>query len=280
MPIDLLAGEERHGLLPQMPEGPSVARRVHLKKADFEEQSVRKWCQGNDTLHRGDVCSSQRNERRRERMEKEMGATAEGASRVDRAAKRRSDTDAERRGKRSKLAEEVPKSDAAAAAVAAKGEGGPEADSAVREDETIEGAAASSSAARSAIEGAAASSSAARVAIEGATAPSSAAREAIEGAAASSSAAREAIEGAAASSSAARSSGAEYEVEDQLQLGFRMIEKAFCAKVQALEHEAKSLRISCEEQKQQAAGLQRKSSGLEVELVEGHQRSLITGTYA
>mmetsp|Transcript_25550 Transcript_25550/g.67522 ORF Transcript_25550/g.67522 Transcript_25550/m.67522 type:complete len:293 (-) Transcript_25550:26-904(-) len=61
--------------------------------------------------------------------------------------------------------------------------------------------------------------------------------------------------------------------EDQLQLGFRMIEKAFCAKVQALEHEAKNLRISCEEQKQQAAGLQRKNSALEVELVEGHQRS-------
>mmetsp|Transcript_53158 Transcript_53158/g.137353 ORF Transcript_53158/g.137353 Transcript_53158/m.137353 type:complete len:269 (+) Transcript_53158:117-923(+) len=61
--------------------------------------------------------------------------------------------------------------------------------------------------------------------------------------------------------------------EEQLQLGFRMIERAFGAKIHALDHEIKGLRISCEEQKTQAAGLQRKNSALEVELVEGHQRS-------
>eukprot|EP00972_Heterocapsa_arctica_P112613 16432810-Heterocapsa_arctica.AAC.1 len=141
----------------------------------------------------------------------------------------------------------------------------------------IKGEMASSSVARSAIEGATASSSVDRLAIEGATASSSAVKEAIEGAAtsssvimetiegatASSSAAREAIEGAAASSSAAGSSGAECEVEGQLQLGFRMIEKAFCVKAQALEHEAKNLRMNCKEQKQQAAGPQRKNSALE-----------------
>eukprot|EP00972_Heterocapsa_arctica_P012602 1852439-Heterocapsa_arctica.AAC.1 len=41
-PIDLLAGEERRGLPPQRPDGPSVVRRVHLKKGDFEERSVRR----------------------------------------------------------------------------------------------------------------------------------------------------------------------------------------------------------------------------------------------
>jgi len=61
--------------------------------------------------------------------------------------------------------------------------------------------------------------------------------------------------------------------EDQLQLGFRMIEKAYGARVHSLEQERKSLQVSCEEQKQQAAGLQRKNSALEVELAEGHSRS-------
>merc|ERR1719253_1970356 len=52
-----------------------------------------------------------------------------------------------------------------------------------------------------------------------------------------------------------------------------MIEKAYGARVHSLEQERKSLQVSCEEQKQQAAGLQRKNSALEVELAEGHSRS-------
>eukprot|EP00972_Heterocapsa_arctica_P105968 15609921-Heterocapsa_arctica.AAC.1 len=63
-------------------------------------------------------------------------------------------SDAPRRGHASSIAEEVPESTVAAAAAAAEGEGGPADDSAVR-DETAEGAATSSSAAKSAIEGAA-----------------------------------------------------------------------------------------------------------------------------
>jgi len=60
--------------------------------------------------------------------------------------------------------------------------------------------------------------------------------------------------------------------EDQLQLGFRMIQNAFNAKVHGLEQELRGLRINHEEQKNQSGALQRKNSALEVELVEGHQR--------
>eukprot|EP00972_Heterocapsa_arctica_P027920 4106637-Heterocapsa_arctica.AAC.1 len=68
-----------------------------------------------------------------------MGATAEGASRVDRATRRRVDSDADVRGKRFKPAEEIPEGDAAAAAVApasdsAMEEGGPDAAAAVKEE--------------------------------------------------------------------------------------------------------------------------------------------------
>lgn len=61
--------------------------------------------------------------------------------------------------------------------------------------------------------------------------------------------------------------------EDQLQLGFRLIQNAYNNKMASLEQEARGLRLTCEEQKNQAAGLQRKNSALEVELVEGHQRA-------
>mmetsp|Transcript_133513 Transcript_133513/g.188638 ORF Transcript_133513/g.188638 Transcript_133513/m.188638 type:complete len:259 (+) Transcript_133513:20-796(+) len=61
--------------------------------------------------------------------------------------------------------------------------------------------------------------------------------------------------------------------EDQLALGFRMIQNAYNSKVQTLEQELRGLRLSYEEQKNQAAGLQRKNSALEVELVEGHQKA-------
>jgi len=61
--------------------------------------------------------------------------------------------------------------------------------------------------------------------------------------------------------------------DDQLQLGFRMIQNAFTSKVNSLDQEIRALRLTCEEQKNQASGLQRKHSALEVELVEGHQRA-------
>mmetsp|Transcript_139272 Transcript_139272/g.277706 ORF Transcript_139272/g.277706 Transcript_139272/m.277706 type:complete len:270 (+) Transcript_139272:42-851(+) len=61
--------------------------------------------------------------------------------------------------------------------------------------------------------------------------------------------------------------------DDQLQLGFRMIQNAFSSKVNSLDQEIRALRLTAEEQKSQASGLQRKHSALEVELVEGHQRA-------
>eukprot|EP00441_Pelagodinium_beii_P026150 CAMPEP_0197657094 /NCGR_PEP_ID=MMETSP1338-20131121/44423_1 /TAXON_ID=43686 ORGANISM="Pelagodinium beii, Strain RCC1491" /NCGR_SAMPLE_ID=MMETSP1338 /ASSEMBLY_ACC=CAM_ASM_000754 /LENGTH=325 /DNA_ID=CAMNT_0043233395 /DNA_START=45 /DNA_END=1019 /DNA_ORIENTATION=- len=61
--------------------------------------------------------------------------------------------------------------------------------------------------------------------------------------------------------------------EDQLALGFRMIQNAYNSKVQNLEQELRGLRLSYEEQKNQATTLQRKNSALEVELVEGHQKA-------
>lgn len=60
--------------------------------------------------------------------------------------------------------------------------------------------------------------------------------------------------------------------EDQLALGFRMIQNAYNSKVQTLEQELRGLRLSFDEQKTQAQTLQRKNSALEVELVEGHQK--------
>eukprot|EP00927_Polykrikos_kofoidii_P062894 TRINITY_DN57698_c0_g1_i1.p1 TRINITY_DN57698_c0_g1~~TRINITY_DN57698_c0_g1_i1.p1 ORF type:complete len:333 (+),score=83.88 TRINITY_DN57698_c0_g1_i1:116-1000(+) len=61
--------------------------------------------------------------------------------------------------------------------------------------------------------------------------------------------------------------------EDQLQLGFRMIQNAFTSKVNSLENELRGLRLSFDEQKEKATAIQRKNSSLEVELVESHQRS-------
>jgi len=56
-------------------------------------------------------------------------------------------------------------------------------------------------------------------------------------------------------------------------MGFRLIQSAYNNKIASLEQEARGLRITCEEQKSQAATMQRKNSALEVELVEGHQRA-------
>lgn len=60
--------------------------------------------------------------------------------------------------------------------------------------------------------------------------------------------------------------------EDQLALGFRIIQNSFKNKVHTLEQELKGLRMQNEEQKNSCSGLQRKNSALEVELVESHQR--------
>eukprot|EP00746_Dinoflagellata_sp_MGD_P167587 gnl/MRDRNA2_/MRDRNA2_98335_c0_seq1.p1 gnl/MRDRNA2_/MRDRNA2_98335_c0~~gnl/MRDRNA2_/MRDRNA2_98335_c0_seq1.p1 ORF type:complete len:259 (-),score=58.30 gnl/MRDRNA2_/MRDRNA2_98335_c0_seq1:194-970(-) len=61
--------------------------------------------------------------------------------------------------------------------------------------------------------------------------------------------------------------------EDQLALGFRIIQNSFKNKVHGLEQETKGFRIANEEQKHMSSGLQRKNSALEVELVESHQRT-------
>jgi len=61
--------------------------------------------------------------------------------------------------------------------------------------------------------------------------------------------------------------------EDQLQLGIRIVQTAFANKMQSLEQEIRSLRLTNEEQRANVAALQKKNSALEVELVESHQRS-------
>ena len=56
--IDLPPGEEQQGLPPPMAEGPSVARREYLRKADFEKHGVTKGCQGCDALRRGRILAA------------------------------------------------------------------------------------------------------------------------------------------------------------------------------------------------------------------------------
>jgi len=61
--------------------------------------------------------------------------------------------------------------------------------------------------------------------------------------------------------------------EDQIQLGIRINQSAHQTKVHTLEQEIRGLRLSNEEQRGSLANLQAKSSSLQVELVESHQRS-------
>merc|ERR1719482_2069504 len=61
--------------------------------------------------------------------------------------------------------------------------------------------------------------------------------------------------------------------EEQLQLGFRIIQNAFKNKVHAMEQELRAMRHSNEEKTQNITGLQKKNSALEVELIEAHQRA-------
>jgi len=61
--------------------------------------------------------------------------------------------------------------------------------------------------------------------------------------------------------------------EDQMQLGIRIITTAFQNKMNSLEQEIRGFRLTCEEQRGNVTGLQKRHSSLEVELVESHQRS-------
>lgn len=61
--------------------------------------------------------------------------------------------------------------------------------------------------------------------------------------------------------------------EDQMQLGIRIITSAFQNKMNSLEQEIRGLRLTCEEQRGNVGGLSKRNSGLEVELVESHQRT-------
>eukprot|EP00972_Heterocapsa_arctica_P043321 6391122-Heterocapsa_arctica.AAC.1 len=79
-----------------MSDSREAARRVYLRKTDLEKHSAKRGCQGSDVPRRGHASSRPHKKRGRERMDKKMGATAEGVSRVDRAARRHSDTVAER----------------------------------------------------------------------------------------------------------------------------------------------------------------------------------------
>jgi len=61
--------------------------------------------------------------------------------------------------------------------------------------------------------------------------------------------------------------------EDQLALGFRIIQNSYKNKVHTLEQELKGLRLQNDEVRNQSSTLQKKNSALEVELVESHQRA-------
>mmetsp|Transcript_118678 Transcript_118678/g.335682 ORF Transcript_118678/g.335682 Transcript_118678/m.335682 type:complete len:260 (+) Transcript_118678:123-902(+) len=61
--------------------------------------------------------------------------------------------------------------------------------------------------------------------------------------------------------------------EDHMQLGFRIITSVFTNKMTSLDQEIRGMRLACDEQRSNIASLQKKSSALEVELVEGHQVS-------
>lgn len=67
--------------------------------------------------------------------------------------------------------------------------------------------------------------------------------------------------------------GTMQEHEDQMQLGIRIITSAFQNKMHSLEQEIRALSMSCQEQRMNVGGMQKRNSGLEVELVESHQRS-------
>lgn len=58
-----------------------------------------------------------------------------------------------------------------------------------------------------------------------------------------------------------------------MQLGIRIITSAFQNKINNMEQEIRGLRLTCDEQRGNVSGLQKKTSALEVELVESHQRS-------
>jgi len=61
--------------------------------------------------------------------------------------------------------------------------------------------------------------------------------------------------------------------EDQMQLGIRIITSAFQNKMNSMEQEIRSLKMTNEENRNNVVMLQKKNSALEVELVESHQRS-------
>jgi len=63
------------------------------------------------------------------------------------------------------------------------------------------------------------------------------------------------------------------EHEDQLQLGLKVITSAFASKMNSLEQEIRGMKMTCDEQRSNVAGLQKRNSALEAELVDGHQRT-------
>lgn len=65
--------------------------------------------------------------------------------------------------------------------------------------------------------------------------------------------------------------------EEQLQLGFRIIDNSFKNKVHGLEQEIRALKLTNEEKTQQLTMLQKKNSSLEVELIEAHQKAQQVG---
>merc|ERR1719191_140889 len=63
------------------------------------------------------------------------------------------------------------------------------------------------------------------------------------------------------------------QADEQIQLGFRIIQNAFENKVRTIEQENRSLQHANQEKTANIAGLQKKVQSLEMELIEAPQRS-------
>ncbi|CAK0816136.1 unnamed protein product [Prorocentrum cordatum] len=81
--------------------------------------------------------------------------------------------------------------------------------------------------------------------------------------------------GRAARAAASRAGGEgtlPHDHEDQMNLGIRIITNAYQGKTQTLQQEIRGLQVRCDEQRANVGSLQKRSSTLEVELVESRQR--------
>ena len=92
--------------MPMNPEVPLQARRVYLKKGDFEQHGVTKGCAGCAALRRGEKKAVNHSEACRRRMTDLIKDTPDGAERVERAERRRTETAEDAPAKRFRFTDE------------------------------------------------------------------------------------------------------------------------------------------------------------------------------